>query len=87
MDSSVMKNLGQWTPGEKFVYHVGDLASDRVGNPHLNQTAETMLDLYQRNEVELVQRRLGFGEYEYIAVRKKKTGLVQRFFTGCYAEQ
>jgi len=83
----MMKTIVQAEPGQRFVYHVGDLASDRVYNPELNKLATELLHLYQRNEVELIQRRIDFGQYEYIAVRKKKTGLLQRHFTGCYAEQ
>lgn len=82
-----MMNVMQASPGEQVVYHVGDLAIDRVDDPRLNKLASQMLELYQQNEVELVQEKLDFGTYRYIAVRKQKIGLVQRYFVGCYAEQ
>lgn len=68
--------------GERFVYHSGDLASDRKDNDDLNKVALTAMDYYQRGFVELFQKKLSRGKYEYIAERCTNVG--RRFFRGCY---
>lgn len=62
-------------PGDKFVYHVGFLAADRMDFKELvpvmasqfitNVVAEIAWRLYRKGVVALVQRRLGDGRYSY----------------------
>lgn len=68
-------------PGDKVCYHEGDLANDMVrkGLPgereQLASAAEAaryVANLAVSGHVHLVQRRLGDGQFAYIAVRSRK---------------
>jgi hypothetical protein len=50
------------------VYYTGFLAADRYGNNELDELAAMLLVRADRGEIILLQRRLSFGVYEYIAV-------------------
>jgi hypothetical protein len=63
-------------PGEAFVYHVGLLSAERTHPSSRLDTPFTAVArrawwLYERGFVDLVQRRLEPGIFEYFAVRKK----------------
>lgn len=68
--------------GDRFVYHAGDLAQDRKNSEQINAVALEALDFYQRGFIELVQKRNGKHNYDYLAVRTVDVG--RRFFKGCY---
>lgn len=60
--------------GDRVVYHVGSLADDRVKGEkreraELEWLADTFWEAARTRRVALVQRKLGMGHYEYIAVR------------------
>jgi len=59
-------------PGTAFVYYVGDLASERR-KPETTAASigRRMMALYERGIVDLAQRRLEPGIFEYIAIRKR----------------
>ena len=73
--------LARARPGDRFVYHRGFLIHDRETDRDLKRLAKEVLEAgppvelepYSRRRglglVHLVQRRLGPGDYEYIAVR------------------
>ena len=50
------------------VYYTGFLAAERYGNTELDELASMLLVRAERGEIILLQRRLSFGVYEYIAV-------------------
>lgn len=65
--------------GDQLVYHIGFLMSDRL--PCVNQRKRLIAErvdrlahaayrAYKDKVVCLVQRRLGFGVYEYVAVKR-----------------
>lgn len=60
--------------GDRIVYHTGDLQYDRdeVENPNTGRirgVARAAWKAYQDGLVALVQKRLGFATFEYIAVK------------------
>lgn len=59
--------------GDIVVYHIGDLAFDRLGHfPQarmIDEMGATAYDFYNTDECHLVQRRVGPGIFEYRAVR------------------
>lgn len=74
-------------PGESFTYHVGNLMIDRekiVQLPNYGMTrvyiqpyhtiGEYAWWAYERGKVELVQRKLPDGRFEYIAQKKRRKG-------------
>jgi hypothetical protein len=50
-----------------IVYHAGFLAIDRAADDDLDRRATALLTKAETGEVVLTQRRLGAGQYEYIA--------------------
>lgn len=74
-------------PGDKFIYHVGDLFADRQffisrlgteGRSQLSILADAAYRAARTNQVMLVQRRLGPSEWEYIAVKRAPMGYGKR---------
>lgn len=61
--------------GTMLIYHVGLLSKDRGDvnrtseEQRVNETACIAWKLHERGIVHLVQRRLGYEMYEYIAIR------------------
>jgi len=52
--------------GEVCVYHSGSLAADRLHNEQLNNLARLLME--ERKRIQLCQRRLAEGCYDYLAV-------------------
>ena len=52
--------------GEVCVYHSGSLAADRLRNEQLNTLARLLM--VERKRIQLCQRRLAEGCYDYLAV-------------------
>ena len=50
------------------VYYTGYLAADRYANNELDELARMLLARAERGEIILLQRRLSFAVYEYIAI-------------------
>ncbi len=50
------------------VYYTGFLAADRYGNNELDELARMLLARAEGGEIILLQRRLSFAVYEYIAI-------------------
>jgi hypothetical protein len=50
------------------VYYTGFLAADRYANNELDELATMLLSRAERGEIILLQRRLSFAAYEYIAI-------------------
>lgn len=67
--------------GDRHVYHTGSLSNDRQKDSDLNDTAKEALELYQKGLIELIQKKIGKNNYQYIAVR---TETERRYFSGCY---
>jgi hypothetical protein len=70
-----MKALNRWMsfaePGDRFVYHIGFLCVDRLKlRRHEGDLAQ---GLARAGLVALTQRRLGSGQYEYIATRMSQS--------------
>jgi hypothetical protein len=63
-------------PGQVCLYHTGMLANDRVENNlaslRVHSLASVATDSAKKGLVNLVQRRLGAENYEYLAVRTAK---------------
>lgn len=57
-------------PGERYIYHRGNLFRDRHDET-VRSLAKAVLRSYAAGQVELTQRRLGFEQYEYIAIGRK----------------
>lgn len=62
--------------GDRVVYHRGALADDRdrgekTKRAELNFLADTFWEAARTRRVALMQKKLGIGRYEYIAVRTK----------------
>lgn len=55
--------------GERRVYHLGDLASDRIKSAAINAVAMAAWGACAAGEIQLTQRKIGAGEYQYIARR------------------
>lgn len=76
--NEVMLKLRNLKYNEPVVYHVGYLARDRGRNlfpttaPDVHFLAGVASDLSDAGKVALVQRKLGFMEYQYIAVGLQK---------------
>jgi hypothetical protein len=52
----------------EHVYYTGYLAADRYANNELDELASILLARAERGEIILLQRRLSFAVYEYIAI-------------------
>ena len=59
-------------PGDAFTYYRGDLACARARREEHLEAASVAYSLYRRGLVELVQKRHGDADYEYIAQRRKE---------------
>lgn len=55
-----------------MIYHRGFLAMDREVNQVLHKTARDLYRAARKGKVMLTQRKLGDGDYEYIATFPKK---------------
>lgn len=60
-------------PGDRVIYHVGDLAFDRRGNSdharNIDELGASAYDFARTNELHLLQKRLDISVWEYIGVR------------------
>jgi hypothetical protein len=64
-------DLEHLEPGQRVVYHVGKLARARqVGQIAI---ADIVWQMALRGEVDLCQRRLSDGRFEYIATKRRRT--------------
>lgn len=52
---------------EPIVYHTGFLAVDRAADEGLHKRAAKLAELAEQGQATLAQRRLGVGQYEYLA--------------------
>lgn len=60
--------------GDRIVYHTGDLMADRgeinnASTGRIRAVARAAWRAYEAGLVTLVQKRLGYGEFEYTAVK------------------
>jgi hypothetical protein len=55
--------------GERVVYHAGFLMKDRMESAEVDALADQAMSAQVAGEVVLLQRRIGFWDYDYIAVR------------------
>jgi len=73
MKVEMAPNLDEWVQsarrGERITYHVGNLFFDR-GLPAVRKAAGLAWTLQCRGTVHLVQRRLGYNRFAYIAERR-----------------
>lgn len=64
-------------PGSQLTYHIGDLFNDRRKSRATREVAEYMMSRADASDpanppwVHLIQRRIGEGVYEYIAIRRR----------------
>ena len=70
-------------PGDRIVYYTGHLSRDRLAHRHgysepirrkINELGNAAWMLGDENWVHLVQRRISYGCWDYIALRKLETG-------------
>lgn len=65
--------LPKMKPGQAVIYHFGSLMHDRLRGPHfqtVHGVALAAYEAYEREEVTLVQHKIGPLEFEYIAIRR-----------------
>ena len=48
------------------IYHIGNLAKDRVKDAELSRIADELWGLAMRKQVHLVQRRISEGVFAYV---------------------
>lgn len=57
--------------GARYIYHTGDLATDRKKKPAVDKIAKEALSLYEASKVVLTQYKIpGTDTYLYIAEKK-----------------
>lgn len=62
--------LRQIKPGQAVIYYTGSLAHDRAENHDVGFIGGEAYSLYEAGRVELTQRSLPSGAFEYIATGK-----------------
>ena len=74
VDSSAQLALAIETsaPGEWIIYHTGDLSSDRANKKVVDDLGTYAQFMAMRGTVLLVQRRIAFRVFDYIAAKAKK---------------
>ena len=67
-------DLASWAgaakPGEAIVYYRGFLYNDRRGRKKIRDLADFAYMIAQSGAINIVQRRHGFHDYEYIAQKR-----------------
>ncbi len=58
--------------GESCVYYLGHLAIDRVRNRELDLISKFVCELEEKGKVELTQKKVGHGIWEYIVRKREK---------------
>ena len=48
------------------IYHIGNLAKDRIKDAELSRIADELWELAMRKQVHLVQRRISEGVFAYV---------------------
>jgi hypothetical protein len=71
---SVVQAIKTLAPGVWLTYHNGLLASDRTRSPAVWAAGDAAYKAYQEGRVALIQRKLGYCDYEYIAVGLPRRG-------------
>jgi len=73
--------LGQAMPGERLIYHRGQLALDRnVGSPdRLSRLADRAHWAATQGFVHLVQRRNGIKDFSYLAIARERASVVSNY--------
>ena len=68
--------LGQAMPGERLIYHRGQLALDRLARSQqgLSRLADRAHWAAARGFVHLVQRRHGTDDFSYLAIARERAG-------------
>lgn len=59
--------LQDLTPGKEYAYYTGKC----LASSSFCQERNAVFEMYQRDEVELTQRRLVNGEFEYLVTRNR----------------
>lgn len=58
--------------GESFIYYLGYLSVDRVHNSELDLISKFVSELQEKGKVELTQKKVGHGIWEYIVRKREK---------------
>jgi hypothetical protein len=58
------------TAGDRYIYHVGDLSSERLSDPFVRAIAAEACRLAEAGIVSLVQRRLAGAAFVYYVERR-----------------
>ena len=75
--TDILEWLHSSQPYEAYVYYTGYMARDRFGDAdnerskQIAQVGSLAMDLEAKKKVFLFQRKLGYMQYEYIAIKRK----------------
>jgi hypothetical protein len=75
--TDIMEWLHSSQPYDAYVYYTGYIARDRINKDNserssqIGQVAKLAMDLEEKRKVFLFQRKLGYMQYEYIAIKRK----------------
>jgi hypothetical protein len=75
--TDILEWLHSSQPYDAYVYYTGYMARDRMNkeNPELasrvGRVGKLAMDLEEKKKVFLFQRKLGYMQYEYIAIKRK----------------
>jgi hypothetical protein len=69
-------------PRSQFTYFVGNLSEEAAYSKEIMKLQLEALAAWEAGEVELIQRKLSTGGYEYIMIKRVATR--GRRFEGCY---
>ena len=66
--NAVLASVRRLGPGERAVYHTGDLLEDRKKDPEIGLLATEVFARARAGDVYLTQRRLGEARFQYTAI-------------------
>ena len=75
--TDILEWLHSSQPYDAYVYYTGFIARDRANkdddgrSSQIGQVAKLAMDLEEKKKVFLFQRKLGYMQYEYIAIKRK----------------
>ncbi len=80
-DTDFLAWLGQAMPGERLIYHRGQLALDRLAGSRdrLSRLADRAHWAATRGFVHLVQRRDGIKDFSYVAIARERASGVSNY--------
>lgn len=71
--ASTQEHILTMEKGQTLIYHVGLLMHDRQAGPcfqTIHGVALAAWEAFEQGKVTLVQRKMGIGHYQYLAIRR-----------------